>query len=63
MTKANTVVNIYRIKGRHDKKHYKSITIPRGGLTVWKALVHGMMSTCGVDIEKLRAQRKRKGGK
>ena len=62
MVKAKTVIDIYRLKGPGEKEHYKRITLPRGALTVWKALVNGMMSISGIDIDSLRAQRKRKGG-
>jgi len=45
------------------KKHYKSITIPWAPITVWKMLAHGALALKGFDIEKVRRERLRKGGK
>jgi len=46
-----------------NRKHYKTITIHRSPLGVWKALVQGSFSVLGIDLKALRSQRKRKGGK
>ena len=63
MTKAKTVIDIYRVKEDKQKEHYKSITLPCGALSVWKALVYGMQSVKNLDIDALRSTRLRKGGK
>jgi len=68
MTKPKSEVSIYALKKsalnkEGYKEHYKSIRLLVGKLNVWKALKHGMHALYGVDIEKLRNERLRKGGK
>lgn len=57
-----TFISIYEVDGT-GRHYYKSIVLPRAPLSIWKALGHGMFALFGVDIAKLRSERKRKGGK
>lgn len=60
MTKKCTI----RIDEVHEdgtKNHYKSITIPRASVTVWRALKAAFLSM-GLDLERIRQQRIRRGG-
>jgi len=62
-SKFKTVVRIDRVLPDKTKEHYKSITIDCHPLSVWKALRQGAFNVLKMDLEKLRARRKRKGGR
>ncbi len=61
--KQRTTFRIDAHDAKGNKKHYKSITLPIGKNKAWKALVNGCTDTLNIDIDSLRAERKRKGKK
>jgi hypothetical protein len=57
-----TFVALYEVEGE-ERTYYKSIVLPRAPLSIWKALAHGAFALFGLDINKLRSERLRKGGR
>ena len=63
MSKTKSIVRVLKVTSDGEKKHFREISLPIGPLSAWKSVAYGVISTKGIDILKLRAQRKRKGGK
>jgi len=61
MTK--TIIRVLKMDKEGHRKYYKEITLNVSALNAWKAIVHGFQSIANLDIGKLRAERKRKGGR
>ena len=57
-----TQIRMDEIRTDRTKKHYKSVTLTCKPKYAWKALANGSFEVLDVDLETLRAQRKRKGG-
>lgn len=63
MVKSKTIVALWKLDEDGGKTHYKSVTVPFSGLSVWKALKNGIFALFGLDLEALRSRRLRRGGK
>ena len=59
--KVGTSISLYASRGR-EREYYKTITVPLNPKLAWKALCAGCLAL-DIDIQKLRGERKRKGGK
>jgi hypothetical protein len=59
---SRTYVAFYTIKGK-KRVYDRSFTVEKPVLDTWKAFKSGMLSCIGVDVDKERAENKRKGGK
>jgi len=59
--KTKTVVTFYKVVKRR-RKHERTVTLDLSPRNTWKALRYGLHIR-GIDLDGLRAQRKRKGGR
>ena len=60
--KKKTMIELREYVSHGNRSHYKTITVDVAPVTAWRAIKSGFLAI-GMDLEKLRAERKRKGGK
>ena len=62
--KVRTIIELWKVSPKKEKKEFfRSIRIEANPVKVWRAIEDGVYSELGIDLEELRAVRKRKGGR